>query len=257
MKLLKLLRIFCLIAEIAATLGAIWAVCTVPASAWLLQSGIAKAGIHLGPRGCQLSVIARLGHGGTFAINGGNFAANGGTGAQLDTPEGTLTVDPVVAASLQRRTARKWATPVDFAPTATGLVITQPDQAVRVFRALEAPLAIGSGIAFAIWICILDWFRRLFRAVERGAAFAPNTLKLVYRIGGLLIASSLAQVGVLGWVAGVVASRLGAIAPGLSLAFSPAPAGGISGITAGVIILGLAEVFRQGVRLAEEARLTV
>jgi hypothetical protein len=111
---------------------------------------------------------------------------------------------------------------------------------------------------------------RLCRNVENGEIFSMGNLQLVRRLGWLLIADAVAGFAVQLWTARYVASYINAnlsfrglqVASPNSADFlsSMAPTSAdlaISQIIYGLLVLCLTEVFRQGVKLKQEADLTV
>ena len=126
----------------------------------------------------------------------------------------------------------------------------------------------GVGLILAFFGC--HWICRLCRNVENGEVFSDGNLKLVRRFGWLLIAEAVALFAVQLWSAHYVASYINAnlsfrglqVASPNSADFlsSMAPTSAdlaISQIIYGLLVLCLTEVFRQGVKLKQEADLTV
>jgi hypothetical protein len=132
-----------------------------------------------------------------------------------------------------------------------------------LFKRFVLPIALIYTIFFAV---LFDLLRRLFRNVEHGASFTPQTVKLVRIIGyslvGFAFVSSAAE--------GIVASALiehfrQAIvvsSPGLAWAATSGYAGfglpfGGSQFFSGLLVLALSEVFRQGLQLKNDSDLTI
>jgi hypothetical protein len=126
----------------------------------------------------------------------------------------------------------------------------------------------GVGLILAFFVC--HWMWRLCRNVENGEIFSMGNLQLVRRLGWLLIADAVAGFAVQLWTARYVASYINAnlsfrglqVASPNSTDFlsSMAPTSAdlaISQIIYGLLALCLTEVFRQGVKLKQEADLTV
>ncbi len=121
------------------------------------------------------------------------------------------------------------------------------------------------GIAFALLVC--HWMWGLCRNVENGEIFSANNLKLVRWLGILLVIEPLV-LGVLGiWNAQLLAEyareniSVGGLQSELPMAklFFGSGSGGfdIGAIVIGLLVLCLAEVFRQGLLLKQDAELTV
>jgi hypothetical protein len=121
-------------------------------------------------------------------------------------------------------------------------------------------------VVFAFLTC--HWLWQLCRNVENGEVFSSTNLKLVRRMGALLIVEAVVLFGVNLWKVGVVATyvRDRVSFAGLELL---TPTSGplllhpevlepnINQIIIGALVLCLAEVFRQGLKLKQEAELTV
>ncbi|MGB8601890.1 MAG: DUF2975 domain-containing protein [Rhizomicrobium sp.] len=120
------------------------------------------------------------------------------------------------------------------------------------------PAAILSALAYAL---MFDLFRRLFYQVEHGEGFTEKTVRLVRRLGGILIFFALAQAAADSWMATAIANMLQLQqlkGTGVSVAINADPSlfGGSLFFT-GLIVLALSEVFRQGLILKRENDLTV
>lgn len=126
----------------------------------------------------------------------------------------------------------------------------------------------GVGLILAFFVC--HWMWRLCRNVENGEIFSMGNLQLVRRLGWLLIAEAVASFVVQLWTARYVASYINAnlsfrglqVVPMNPTDFlsSTAPTSAdfaISQVIYGLLVLCLTEVFRQGMKLKQEADLTV
>lgn len=120
--------------------------------------------------------------------------------------------------------------------------------------------------AFAFFMC--RWLWQLCRNVENGEIFSSPNLKLVRRVGVLLIVEAFVSQALGIWKIGAVATyvRDRVAFTGLEVL---APSSGsvlwhphvlepnINQIIIGALVLCLAEVFRQGLKLKQDAELTV
>ncbi|HEY2069444.1 MAG TPA: DUF2975 domain-containing protein [Rhizomicrobium sp.] len=137
-------------------------------------------------------------------------------------------------------------------------------------------LLIGNGLPLVLTyvlflIALFDLLRRLFRNVGRGESFTPQSVRLVQIVGGALIVFAVVATVVRDWYArmvidyllrhiDIVVSGTPVRLPHLSL--EPMRVGhwlpfGDSVFWSGLLVLALAEVFRQGVALKRENDLTV
>jgi hypothetical protein len=121
-------------------------------------------------------------------------------------------------------------------------------------------------LGFAFLVC--HWMWQLCRNVEQGEIFSPGNLRLVRRIGVLLIVEAVVTFAIKTWTIGAVASHvrdrvsfvgLDVVAPSSSgvLLHPHAIHFDLNQIVIGLLVLCLAEVFRQGLQLKQESELTV
>jgi hypothetical protein len=119
---------------------------------------------------------------------------------------------------------------------------------------------------------IFDLLRRLFRNVARRESFTARNIRLVHVLGGAMVVFSLLSGGMQAWSSSQMVSYLNqrAIAAGNPIRFETAsnakldlngrrmaiPIDG-TGILAGLLVLALGEVFRQGLALKQENDLTI
>jgi hypothetical protein len=137
-------------------------------------------------------------------------------------------------------------------------------------------LLIGHGLplvlTYVLFLAVLfDLLRRLFRNVERGESFTPQSVRLVQIVGGALIAFAVATAIIKTWYMRMVVAYLlqhtaitvsgtAVRLPHLNLEqmhlgqWLPF---GESMFWSGLLVLALAEVFRQGLALKRDAELTV
>jgi hypothetical protein len=141
----------------------------------------------------------------------------------------------------------------------------------RFARAATLPLVIVNAAFITV---VLDLLRRLFRSLERRESFSKSTVALVHKIGVTIIVFTLLSDAARTWHDHAVVVYLGrhATVQEAGLAFTSATANatvlkfgskqiGIhvswSGIMAGLLVLSLGEVFREGLALKEENELTI
>ena len=127
------------------------------------------------------------------------------------------------------------------------------------------------GVGLILAFFSFHWMWRLCRNVENGEIFSAGNLQLVRRLGWLVIAEAVASFAVQLWAARYVASYINAnlsfrglqVAPPNSTDFLSSSMGttsadlAITQIIYGLLGLCLTEVFRQGIKLKQEADLTV
>jgi hypothetical protein len=156
----------------------------------------------------------------------------------------------------------------DFTVTALrGNIVVLVEQAgglIEVAKHYGLPAILISAIFLVL---LFDLLRRLFRNVSRGESFTRQSVMFVQLIGASLIVYSFVSAYAEGWFAVAVYSYLSQHAvltvSGTPLHL-PAPdvtAGGFrfsgSAFLAGLLVLAISEVFRQGLTLKSEHDLTV
>jgi hypothetical protein len=147
------------------------------------------------------------------------------------------------------------------------MVVNAPAQLIALLIGYGLPLL----LIHALFLVVLfDLLRRLFGAVGRGESFTPQSVRLVQIVGGTLIVFSVISTMVKSWVAGVIFTFL---MQHTAITVSQAPVRlpqvgmhpmqfghwpfGDGMFWSGLLVLALAEVFRQGLALKREHDLTV
>jgi len=139
--------------------------------------------------------------------------------------------------------------------------------AVRLFNAFGLPVLLVYAVFFA---ALFELLRRLFRNVGRGESFSPQSVRLVQIVGGSLIVFAFVTAIAESWfvyamydylqqytqiaVSGTPLQLPPADRPPLFGYESPL---GSSKFLAGLLVLALAEVFRQGLALQRDSELTI
>lgn len=131
-------------------------------------------------------------------------------------------------------------------------------QTAHVLRHLILPVGLMEILVLAL---VFDLFRRLFRLVERGDCFSEKTIRLVRGLGGILIGYSLVQAVADSWVSAQMIDIFRTqISPAHNIRFmigDGSPPFDCTFFLAGLIVLALSEVFRQGLILKRENDLTI
>jgi hypothetical protein len=147
------------------------------------------------------------------------------------------------------------------------MTVNQPAGAVELFKTYGLPVLLIYAVFFA---ALFELLRRLFRNVGRGESFTAQSVRLVQIVGGSLIAFSLVAAIVKSWFA---YAMYGYLAEHTQIAISGTPVQlpaaerpprlwyespfGSAEFLAGLLVLALAEVFRQGLALQRDSDLTV
>ncbi len=146
------------------------------------------------------------------------------------------------------------------------MTVDKPSGVIELLKRYGLPLL----LIYAVFVTALfDLLRRLFRNVGRGNSFTPQSVRLVQIVGAALIVFSLiSAVGEI-WFAHAMYAYLTEhtqiTISGTSVHLPPAEhmpslgrfPFGSSVFFSGLLVLALAEVFRQGLALKRESDLTV
>jgi len=146
------------------------------------------------------------------------------------------------------------------------MTVDKPAGAIELLKRYGLPLLLIYAVFFA---ALFELLRRLFRNVGRGESFTPQSVRLVQVVGGALIIFSLISAVGESWFAHAMYTYLTehtqfAIS-GTSVRLPPAENTqlvvrlpfGSPVFLSGLLVLALAEVFRQGLALQRESDLTV
>ena len=146
------------------------------------------------------------------------------------------------------------------------ITVDKASGAIELLKRYGLPLLLIHAVFFA---ALFELLRRLFRNVGRGDSFTPQSVRLVQIVGGALIVFSLISAVGESWFAHAMYAYLTehtqiAIS-GTSVLLPPAENTrliarlpfGSPVFLSGLLVLALAEVFRQGLALQRESDLTV
>jgi len=146
------------------------------------------------------------------------------------------------------------------------MTVDKPAGAIELLKRYGLPLLLIYTVFFT---ALFELLRRLFRNVGRGESFTPQSVRLVQVVGGALIIFSLISAVGESWFAHAMYAYLSehtqfAIS-GTSVRLPPAENTqlvarlpfGSPVFLSGLLVLALAEVFRQGLALQRESDLTV
>ena len=147
------------------------------------------------------------------------------------------------------------------------MTMDQPPGVIELLNTYGLPLLLLHAIFFA---ALFELLRRLFHMVEQGKSFSPQSVRLVQIVGvSLMVFSLLSAIGE-GWFVHAVYAYLvehtQIAISGAPVHLPPAgdrpwPGEGFSfsdgAFLSGLLVLALAEVFRQGLALQRDNELTV
>jgi Protein of unknown function (DUF2975) len=146
------------------------------------------------------------------------------------------------------------------------ITVDKASDAIELLKRYGLPLLLIYAVFFA---ALFELLRRLFRNVGRGDSFTPQSVRLVQIVGGALIVFSLISAVGESWFAHAMYAYLTEhtqiAVSGTSVHLPPAETTqliarlpfGSPVFLSGLLVLALAEVFRQGLALQRESDLTV
>jgi hypothetical protein len=132
-----------------------------------------------------------------------------------------------------------------------------PKDAAMLLSPLQVPFVVSMLVAGLTSIALLECIRRMFQSVEQGEVFSGKNVRRVRIIGWLFIASAILRLITTGWLKHRMADLVMHHVPLGGMTVESTTSGDWLGLTTGLVILGLAEVFRQGLILKEESTLTI
>lgn len=135
--------------------------------------------------------------------------------------------------------------------------IGNPADATAILAPIKWPFILSFLFTGGITIAILELLSRMFRKVAVGEAFTRTSIRHVQAIGLLFIISSLLKGFTAAWLKHAMASVVMQHVATGAIALDSSSKGDSSGFVTGLVILALAEIFRQGLILKEESTLTI
>ena len=146
------------------------------------------------------------------------------------------------------------------------ITVDEPTGAIERLKSYGLPILLIHAVFLS---ALFELLRRLFRNVGRGDSFTPQSVRLVQIVGGALIVFSLISAVGESWFAHAMYAYLTEhtqiAVSGISVRLPPAENMSLLGrfpfrspvFFCGLLVLAVAEVFRQGLALQRENDLTV
>jgi hypothetical protein len=156
------------------------------------------------------------------------MANNTGTSAVIDSLEGSFTFD-----------------------------VANSTDATAILAPIKWPFILSFSCTGLTTIAILELLSRMFRKVAAGEVFTRTSIKYAQAIGLLFIGSSLLKGLSAGWLKHAMASVVMQQVATSANYLDSSARGDTSGFITGLVILSLAEIFRQGLNLKEDTALTI
>jgi hypothetical protein len=255
-RLIKFLRIACVIGEAFGVIGLLITLFMVPFLEGMVDNRQASVALYIDNGSPGLSFNARLPHStdGNFSFDRRGMAAGKIEYGNVSFGPFLLSLDPSASSSILRNLN---AQGVEINNLEGTITIKEPQKAAEVLASIKWPLVAGMLCMGVAGLLILELFRRMFRSAERDEVFTTANIRNVRGIGYLLIASGILKLITAAWLM----NRMGAYVAQHVAAGGVGPetttTAGPLGVVTGLMVLALAEVFRQGLSLKEENQFTV
>jgi hypothetical protein len=175
----------------------------------------------------------------------------GGGGLNLDADPGAPMTVPVAVRLDADRIPIASARPDGGRATlrdVRGSLAFAPPSGVVPAAALAAALIL---LAFALWV--ISELRAVFRSFRHGRPFVPANVRRIRMIGWAMIIGEVVRAAIVAMGSAYAMRHFSAD----GLRFEVRPDVNVMAIVGGLIVLALAEVFREGVRLDEDRSLTI
>jgi hypothetical protein len=259
--LIKTLKIFCVLSEIIIGLGLVAMVVSIPFSESMVDSRHANMGLFVINGTPAWSFYARLPRStsGSISYTGGTTAFTEG----LPVPNSELGDISVGPFRMNEDEGAYRATSKDIKPQAIVIdhiegtvTFKRPENATQILASIKWPFVVTMLCTGCASLAILELLRRMFKSVERGEIFSAANIQNVRAIGFLLVTSSILKFIAVGWLVDRMATYVTQHVAG-KMTLASTYEGNLSGLGTGFVILALAEVFRQGLRLKEDTQFTI
>jgi hypothetical protein len=247
--LVRFLRICCLVAEVVAALRLLLILAVLPFSDGLVRSRHASIGLYPRNGSIDWTFSAHLPFGGrdSFIVDG--------PGIPPDPRLGKVSLGPFRLGLADAADAPSRPAIVEKVEGVVTLV--HPEEAAQAAASAKWPFAFSAFCAGVVALALLELFRRMLGSVEHQEVFTSSNIRNVRMIGILLIASSILKASAAAWLAFRMAAIVTPYLAGGRVTLDSTSEGGLPGLAAGLMILALAEVFRQGLTLKQESDLTI
>jgi hypothetical protein len=236
------------VGEAATALRLVAILAILPFSDALVRSGRANIGLYPKNGSIDWTFSAHLPFGGraSFITDGPDIPA--------DPRLGKVSLGPFRLHLADGQDASRSA----VVENAEGVVtLVRPQEAAQAIASAKWPFAVSAFCNSIVSLALLELFRRMLVSVERREVFSSSNIRNVRLIGILLIASSILRSSASAWLAMRMAAIVTPYLAGGTTTLESSTAGGFPGLATGLMILVLAEVFRQGLTLKEESDLTI
>ncbi|MGA2015322.1 MAG: DUF2975 domain-containing protein [Opitutaceae bacterium] len=251
LNLIKALHVLCIVCEISTAVGLAAVLLMAPFSAALVRDGRANFGLYAGHGSLNWNFRIRLPYGADSSI--GNDGETGPSYGRVSFSPLRLHLEKGEGL-IETRGSSDAAVAIDQIEGT--MTLTRPELAAQAIAAARWPFVAGMLCTGGVGLAILDLLRRMLRSAIRLEVFTAANIRNVRAIGFLLIASGVLKLAAGSWLVSRMTEFMMQHVAGGNRALEALYQGDVSMMT-GLLIVALAEVFRQGLTLKEDSQLTI
>jgi hypothetical protein len=264
--LIRILKVICILGEFIACFTLLAALILIPISKSLVSRHRANVGVFVMNGSPEWTFYGSTGRSGSFSYHSleGVVVSDRLPAAPVELPAstalGSLSIGPfrMTAAgdSSLSPQAVVGAAGVVHQPFSEVLTFTDDQEVTGLWNLIKWPFGIAVLCMGCAGLVILELIRRMLKRVGSGEAFSGRNIQDMRRIAFTLIGSAILKAAALAWLIGSM-GNYAAQHTADKFTFAVTSGRGLPSLVVGLIILVLAEIFRQGLRLEEDAQLTV
>jgi|SRR5271157_4746668 len=261
---IKFLHVIFIICEVSAAIGLVAVLLLAPFLEAMVRSGRANVGLYAGHGSINWAFKIRLPYGTDSSIS--NEGA--GLGARYPRSEnpgqepryGRMSFGPFLLhmgkGGFPMETPNMKEPSIAIDQIEGTVTFLQPEAAAQALASATWPFVAGMLCTGGVTLAILDLLRRMLKSVYRREAFSVANIRNVQAIGFLVMASAILKLAAGAWLVSRMAAFVAAHVATGKVFFESSSQSDVS-LAMGLLILALAEVFRQGLTLKEENQLTI
>lgn len=263
LNLIKCLHVLCIICEVTVAAGLVGAISMAPFSEAMVRNGRANVGLYAGHGALNWSFRIRLPNDAHSSIGIGSADPSARVTSENGGPEpayGRMSFGPFLlhmenaAGPTGTLAAKDSGVAVDQVEGT--LTLTRPAVAAQAIAVARWPFLVGMLATGGVGIAILELLRRMLRSAIQQEVFAATNIRHVQIVGYLIIASGILKLAAGAWLVSRMTSFVMQHVATGTLTLETYSQGDLS-LLPGLLIVALAEVFRQGLTLKEENQLTI
>jgi hypothetical protein len=256
----------CIIGEFIACFTLLAALILIPISKSLVSDHRANVGIFVLDGSLDWGLFAPIGHGGSFSYHSSEGVVVGGRlpAEPVKRPASTSGLGTLSIGPFRMRDAGDSSSPATVAgangvvhqPLSEALTFTEDRDVAQLWDLIKWPFGIAVLCVGGAGLIILELLRRMLKRVQRGEAFSGRNIRDMRRIAFTLIGSAVLKACALAWLIGSM-GNYAAQRAAEKFTFAVTSGHGLPVLVVGMVVLVLAAIFREGLRLEEDAQLTV